>query len=48
VFCVGVFCGSVLFTILCACVLYCTLYLFTHYSRIFVEFLHVNQQDVPA
>jgi hypothetical protein len=30
VFCVGVLCGSDLFTVVCACVLCCTLYLVTH------------------
>ena len=51
VLCWCVLCGCDLFTGVCTCVLYCTLYLVTHSFRTYVShlfFLHVNQQDVPV
>ena len=37
VVCVGVFCGSDLYTGVCACVLYCTLYLVTHFFSTYIS-----------
>jgi len=50
VFYVGVFCGSDLFTSVCASVLY-IVFSYTHFSYMRIKsfyFLHVNHHDVPA
>ena len=49
-FCVGVLCGSNLFTGVCTCVLYIVfsyaLFSYVHITSVY--FLHENQQDVPV